>query len=104
MGITLWGKSGERYNFDGPYITTNMLQDRSGVYVILCSNRIVIDVGEASMVKTRIESHDRKECWEKHCYGFISYAAYYIEYGKKPSRVEVEQDIREFYNPPCGKR
>jgi len=104
MGISLKGKSGKEYYFEGPYLTTNMLQNRSGVYAVLCNKNKVIDVGEASEIKNRIETHDRKECWRRHCDESISYAVYYIEYGKKPSRVEVEQDIREFYNPPCGEK
>ena len=81
------------------------------VYAILCEeiceengNLYLIDVGESSEVKTRVENHDRKECWEKNCSGTIKYVVYYIEYGKKSSRVEVEQDIRDNYDIPCGKR
>ena len=61
-------------------------------------------LGESSEVKTRVENHDRKECWEKNCSGTIKYAAHYIENGQKSSRVEVEQDIRDNYDIPCGKR
>jgi len=64
----------------------------------------LIDVGESSEVKTRVDIHDRKEGWEKNCSGTLEYAAYYIEHGKKPSRVEVEQDIIDNYDIPCGKR
>lgn len=107
MGITLKGKSGVRYEFEGPYISTEDLEDRSGVYAILCEHYTefsVLDVGEASEVKSRIENHERKDCWEDNCPGAIRYAAYYIEYGKKPSRMEVEQDIRDNYDLPCGER
>jgi len=52
----------------------------------------LIDVGESSEVKTRVETHDRKECWERNCKGIIKYAAYYVEHGK------------ENYNIPCGEK
>lgn len=107
MGVIITGKSGNKYNFEGPYSNTGSLRDKSGVYAILCElngKLDLIDVGEASEVKTRVETHDRKDCWEKNCNRVIKYAAYYIEHGKKPSRVEVEQDIRDNYNIPCGEK
>lgn len=107
MSVSITGKSGEKYHFEGPYSLTSSLEDRSGVYAILCEKEgklYLIDVGESSKVKTRVENHDRKDCWEKNCSGTIKYAAYYIEYGKKPSRVEVEQDIRNNHILPCGEQ
>ena len=64
----------------------------------------MIDVGESSKVKTRIETHNRKDCWEKNCNVTVKYVVYYIEHGKKSSRVDVEQDIRDNYNIPCGEK
>lgn len=107
MGVTITGKSGNKYNFEGPYSNPGSLEDRSGVYAILCEKNgkwYLIDVGESSVVRTRVETHDRKTCWERNCSGIIKYAAYYIEHGKKPSRLEVEQDIRDNYNIPCGEK
>jgi len=107
MRVTITGKSGNKYNFEGPYSNTGSLEDRSGVYVILCEKNgelYLIDVGESSEVKRRVDTHDRKECWEKNCSGTLEYAVYYIEHGKKSSRVEIEQDIRDNYDIPCGKR
>ena len=87
MGVTITGKSGKEYNFEGPYSYTSSLKDKSGVYAILCErngNLDLIDVGESSEVRARVENHDRKDCWERNCNGIIKYTAYYIEYGKKP--------------------
>jgi len=105
--VLLEGKSGSKYNFEGPYPDTSLLEDRSGVYAILCNvgdKLYLVDVGESSEVKSRVENHERKDCWKKNCNGTIKYAAYYIEYGKKPSRAEVEQDIRNNYSIPCGEK
>lgn len=107
MSVTLKGRSGDKYEFEGPYMNIESLEDRSGVYAVLCEKDdglSLLDVGEAAKVKERIDKHDRKICWNKYCIHTIKYAVYYIEYGKKPSRMEVEQDIRENYNLPCGER
>ncbi len=98
MEVTITGKSGNRYNFEGPYFNTGSLEDKSGIYAILYEvggKLYLTDVGESSEVKTRVETHDREDCWERNCNGIIKYAAYYIEHGKKPSRIEVKRDIRD---------
>jgi len=107
MSLTLNGRSGLRYVFEGPYKNVENISDRAGVYAIICekdNKHFLIDVGEAAKVKERISTHDRKDCWSTNCFGIIEYAVYYIEYGKKPSRVDIEQDIRDNYNIPCGVR
>lgn len=102
MSIELAG-----YKFRGPYTSTDNLEDRAGVYAILCptaQNRYkVIDVGESHEVKTRVETHDRKGCWERHCSSTIKYAVYYTPHMQQPGRKEIEQEIRNRYDPPCGK-
>ena len=107
MGVTIKGKSGTSYEFYGAYSSTMPLKDNLGVYAILCEKDKklnLIDVGESAKVKERVENHDRRDCWEINCLESIKYAAYYIEHGRKPSRTEVEQDIRDNYNIPCGEK
>ena len=109
MSLTVNGKSGAVYTFDGPYSDTDDLKDESGVYVVVCNKSgsyDPLDVGEAAKVKNRIETHTRKKCWSDNCKESIECAVYYIVYGKKPSRMEVEQDIRknDDYNFPCGEQ
>jgi hypothetical protein len=64
MSITI-GK----YEFEGPYHDTASLKDRSGVYAILDHKEGehygLLDVGESANVKTRVETHDRKDCWNR---------------------------------------
>ena len=58
----------ENYNFEGPYQSTSNLRDNAGVYVILdhINNQyFLVDVGESSEVKSRVDNHDRSDCWEK---------------------------------------
>ncbi len=102
MSITISG-----YSFDGPYIGTVKLEDRSGVYAILCyraDKYLVVEVGESATVKTRVEGHDRKECWKRNCTGALMVVALYTPNLQQAGRMEVEQRIRDDYDPPCGKR
>ncbi|MCK4322560.1 hypothetical protein KAX08_08610 [candidate division WOR-3 bacterium] len=65
MDITIGG-----YRFDGPYTSTDNLEGKSGIYAILCcfsDKCYIIDVGESVSVRLRVESCDRKDCWEKNC-------------------------------------
>jgi len=95
------------YTFDGPYTLNSSLKDRSGVYAIICrENRkyYLIDVGESAGVKTRIETHDRKSCWERKCQGVLFVAIYYTPNLQQLGRKAVEQKIRNQYRIPCGER
>lgn len=107
MVVPIKGKSGRTYKFKGPFETPDFLENRSGVYAILCRQRgrlYLIDVGESAQVKNRVKTHERKNCWKRKCKSKIEYAAYYVKYGKKPSRMEIEQDIRDYYLIPCGEQ
>jgi hypothetical protein len=96
-----------RYSFEGPYPypDTTRLQDRSGVYVILDrqrdGQRSVLDVGESATVKTRVNSHDRQDCWNRNRRGTLEVAVLHTpEFGRK----EIEREIRAQYQPVCGIR
>jgi len=94
--------------FDGPFKSAEDLEDRSGVYVILCkendNNYKVIDVGESAKVKSRVESHDRKPCWESNCNSSLAVAVHYTPRLQQSGRMEIEQALRSEFNPPCGER
>jgi len=95
------------YYFEGPYGNADQVQDRAGVYVILCpggNSPTVIDVGESVTLKTRLQNHDRQGCWLRHCFTGYQIAVYYTA-GKGPyDRGLIEHHIRKQYNPPCGER
>jgi hypothetical protein len=92
-------------NFEGPFPSTQTIEDRSGVYAILSENSdgkyTLIDVGESAGVKTRLDSHDRRSCWLRKC-SSPNYAVYYTPNLQSAGRVAIEQEIRSKYNPPCG--
>ena len=96
-----------RYTFEGSYTSTTKLEDRSGVYAILCQkegNNHVVDVGESATVKSRVDSHDRKDCWKRNCNGTLAVAVYYTPNLQQPGRMAIEQELRQQYDPPCGKQ
>lgn len=96
-----------RYTFDGPYTSTDSLDDRSGIYAINCyrdGKYFLIDVGESATVSTRVINHDRKDCWQSNCEGTITYAVRYTPGMEEAGRMAIEQEIRTEYDPPCGKQ
>lgn len=95
------------YSFEGPYTSTDNLENRSGVYAIHCKvgdKYYLIDIGESSEVKTRIENHDRKDCWSINCNGTLTVSVYYTPNLQQPGRKLVEQELRDLYKPVCGDR
>jgi hypothetical protein len=95
-----------RYNFEGPYLSMSSLEDRSGVYAILTRNGTVyspVDVGESAQLKTRVATHDRKECWQQHALGALAVAALYTPGLQQAGRRVIEQELRQQYTWPCGK-
>jgi len=94
------------YDFDGPFKSTDPIEDKSGIYAVLHYKEgkcYLLDVGESSEMKKRLEDHDRKECWEKNSEGAIEYSVYYTPELKEEERKEIETKIRAKYIPPCGK-
>jgi len=93
------------HTFNGPYTSKDSIEDKSGVYAVLCKKEdeyYMIDVGESSEVKSRLDSHDRKSCWTKECKEVITYAVRYTPNLKQKGRKEIEQEIRGKLNVSCG--
>lgn len=93
------------YAFDGPFKSTDSIEDKSGIYAVLHYKEgkcCLLDIGESSKMKKEIEEHDRKE-WEKNSEGAIEYSVYYTPKLKEDDRKEIETKIRSAYRPPCGK-
>ncbi len=107
MSLTVNGCSGTKYAFEGPYKSTSSLTDNSGVYFIVCydgTSNHPIDVGESETIKTRVETHERADCWKRHCSNTLMFAVYYTPNKQQSGRMEIEQDIRCYYNLPCGSK
>ena len=98
-------KVGE-HTFDGPYMSTDKIEDRSGVYAVHCLKHdkyYLKDIGESAIVKSRLDNHDRKDCWNRNCQGTLTYSVYYTPSLQQSVRMEIEQRIRSHYDIPCGK-
>jgi len=96
-----------RFSFEGPYTSTAYLEDRSGVYVILCrpgNDYTPVDAGESATVRTRVETHERQHCWRRNCAGTLTVAVLYTPNFQQPGRMAIEQEIREEFSPACGVR
>jgi hypothetical protein len=94
-----------RYDFEGPYSSTTPIEDKSGVYAVLChvnDKYNVLDVGESATVKTRLDNHERKDCWKRNCSAVLMFAVYYTPNLQQAGRKEIEQELRKAYNPLCG--
>ncbi len=97
------------HEFAGPYSSTDYLEYRAGVYAILDKRSndkyYLVDVGESATVRTRVENHDRKDCWIRNKQGpLITVAVYYTPNLPQLGRMAIEQEIRTQFDPPCGKR
>jgi len=93
--------------FEGPYTDIGMLQDKSGVYAIVChsgQSYSLVDIGESATIKSRVESHDRKDSWAKNCSSTLEVAALYTPNAQQTGRMAIEQELRNRLNPPCGKK
>lgn len=92
------------YLFVGPHTSIDSLKDWSGVYAIVCKTEteyFLLDVGESSKVRTRIENHDKKECWIKNCKGQLTIFVHYTPFVKQHKRIFIEKELRNLYNPTC---
>lgn len=96
-----------KYTFEGPYTNTSQIEDKSGVYAIHClrdGKYFIIDIGESATVRSRLDSHDRADCWKRNCKETLTYSVLYTPNKQQAGRMEVEQELRKQYNPPCGER
>lgn len=91
-------------------ISESDFSDFAAIYVLLCidstGKATVIDVGQSGEIGSRINSHDREKCWKRNCQdGNIWVCIYKTPSSSftKEQRISLEGQIREYYNPSCGK-
>jgi hypothetical protein len=93
-----------KYSFTGPFASIDKIKDRPGIYVIVCKvdgEYFLIDVGESSKLRSRIENYGKKDCWIKNCNGQLTIYAHYTPFIKQKGRIIIEQELRELFNPDC---
>ncbi len=95
-----------KYLFAGPFITTDPVRERSGIFAIICRFKgqyFVSDVGESAKLKTRIGSYPRRECLLRNCEGDLLVFIHYTPFLSHQRRKEIVQEIRDEYKPGCDK-
>jgi len=90
--------------FQGHFDSTRFVRNLSGVHAIIdCRSdaKYLIDVGESGNLQERLNSHEREQCWKRHCLGPFKVA---VLYANRARRKMIADDIRARLNPPCGVR
>lgn len=94
-----------KYRFEGPVYNRQALKDAAGVYAVLDDRNgrySVVDIGESVQVRTRLENHDRENCWFRNITGRICYAAHYMPGSTEQQRQAIESELRRRFTPACG--
>ena len=95
------------YEFEGAFFSIPSLEDKTGILAILCmkgQEPQLIDIDESRAVRSRVEKHKRKECWNIHSQGgILKFAAHYTPNIKQSGRKKILKELRNKYKPPCGK-
>jgi hypothetical protein len=97
------------YQFEGPSSSTGPLEDRDGIYAVLTQagpgEFSIVDTGESEMVRSRVENHDRSDCWRRNASrdGRLV-AVLYTPHVQQSGRVVFEGALRRQYQPACGIR
>lgn len=96
-----------RYDFEGPFETPENLKNDAGVYAVIALDTdrgAMIDVGETTDIKDKVNNHERKQCWEKLSNDRpIRFAAVYTHEIAEQGRHMIEKEIRSQFTVPCGK-
>jgi hypothetical protein len=96
----------ENYAFDGPHRSLKNLENKAGVFVIMSEfvgKFYLLDVDVSDDVKSAIENHVRRKCWERYRKGKIRYAVLYEKEIPADRDSEIERKIRSKYKTvPCG--
>ena len=87
--------------FDGPYEDFSTLQEKPGVYVIVCYQSPIyfpIDCGVSKNVRDSVETHKGAFSWKQNCKtGSLMIGVLYTEVGDL-----VEKELRSSIFFPCS--
>jgi hypothetical protein len=93
-----------KYSFNGPVSSIGKIRNRSGLYAIVCEEDreyFLMDIGESSSLRTRIENNDKKKCWIKKCNGQLLIFIRYTPFLKQQGRKRVKDEIKKVFTPAC---
>lgn len=95
------GESETKYKFT-IYPIHNDFTDIRAVYCFLSEDYDVLYVGESKQIKTRFSNHHQTECIDNN--GGVYVGILEMPRSTKKTRVDIETDIRHFYDPPCNEQ
>lgn len=93
-----------KYSFTGPIASIDKIKDKSCVFAIVCkvdTEYFLIDVVESSKLRTKMGDQGKKNCWIKSCNGQLLIFVHYTTFSTQQKRIQIEQEIRELFQPPC---
>jgi hypothetical protein len=94
------------YPFDGPHKTLRVIENKPGVFAVICEHvdkYYLLDIDSSKNVKESITTHERKKCWENYKKGKIRYAVLYDESLREGAKKEIIDNVRKKYKTiPCG--
>ena len=100
--ITMQGRSGATYAFEVHPWSTGF-NNVGAVYAIL---RIrpdgaydVLYVGQTGTLGARLSSHERQPCFDRER---KTHVGAHVE-GAEQTRLKIERDLIDFYDPPCNR-
>ncbi len=94
------------YSFEGYYSSPIYIEEKPGLYAIFCrtyEKDLLIDIGESENVKLRIQDNESANCWRRNCPSALGYTVLYTPKLDKKGRMKIEEEIRDEYNPVCGR-
>ena len=93
------------YTFEGPYMTTEFLPEKPGLYAAVCSdqrNYYLLGVGYSLNISRAVKSGARRDCWNRNKRGVLMYAFMVEEQLNEEQYKAVAAEVRRRYpRIPC---
>ena len=104
-------------DWKGPFTTTESIPDNAGLYMVLSGKKNaegtwptnlykLLDIGQTGGIKTRLDDHERADCWSskktKDHSIVYKYALMPSNTYDRSDRLRVECCLRSKKRPPCG--
>lgn len=85
--------------------------DIAAIYIIICVHPggtwTIIDIGQSGELGSRIDSHDRRDCWKRKCTSGNIWVCVYpmpTDRYSKQDRLNIEHRLRSQHKNLCGER
>jgi len=95
------------YSFGGYYSSPSDFEEKAGIYAVFCRNYekdVLIDIGESDDIRLRVENNEKSSCWRRTCASALGYVVLYTPDLDEQGRIKIEEEIRDQYNPVCGRK